>query len=122
MRPERVRWVPRLGGGGGRRRQLRLGREAREPAASAVLVEFVGYVPTKSTIVEFAPVNSGGQRNSSVIFSAGVIQSRVMRGRPLSSAAIASRSAWLWTARSLPLGRYWRSRPLVFSLDPRCHG
>ena len=24
--------------------------------------------------------------------------------------------------RSMPLGRNWRSRPLVFSLLPRCHG
>ena len=27
-----------------------------------------------------------------------------------------------WTDRSAPLGRYWRSRPLVFSFDPRCQG
>ncbi len=24
--------------------------------------------------------------------------------------------------RSVPLGRYWRIRPLVFSLEPRCQG
>ncbi len=23
---------------------------------------------------------------------------------------------------SVPLGKYWRSSPLVFSLVPRCHG
>ena len=23
---------------------------------------------------------------------------------------------------SVPLGKYWRSRPLVFSFEPRCHG
>src|SRR5680860_751661 len=23
---------------------------------------------------------------------------------------------------SVPLGKYWRSSPLVFSFDPRCHG
>ena len=28
----------------------------------------------------------------------------------------------LWTRRSLPFGKYWRSRPLVFSLLGRCHG
>jgi RNA-directed DNA polymerase len=27
-----------------------------------------------------------------------------------------------WPARSVPLGKYWRSSPLVFSLVPRCHG
>ena len=25
-------------------------------------------------------------------------------------------------SRSVPLGKYWRSRPLVFSFVPRCHG
>jgi len=34
--------------------------------------------------------------------------------------------AWSWAAvcwdRSVPLGRYSRSRPLVFSLEPRCQG
>ena len=24
--------------------------------------------------------------------------------------------------RSVPFGKYWRSRPLVFSFVPRCHG
>jgi len=24
--------------------------------------------------------------------------------------------------RSVPLGKYWRSRPLLFSFDPRCQG
>ena len=24
--------------------------------------------------------------------------------------------------RSVPLGKYWRSKPLVFSFVPRCHG
>ena len=24
--------------------------------------------------------------------------------------------------RSVPLGMYWRSSPLVFSLEPRCQG
>ena len=29
---------------------------------------------------------------------------------------------WASSRRSLPLGQYWRSSPLVFSLVPRCHG
>ena len=33
-----------------------------------------------------------------------------------------SRRAALWRLRSVPLGKYWRSSPLVFSLVPRCHG
>ena len=38
--------------------------------------------------------------------SDGFIQPRVCRGRPLSSRATASRRAWSWTARSVPLGKY----------------
>nr|KEP23651.1 hypothetical protein DA06_06330 [Georgenia sp. SUBG003] len=49
-------------------------------------------------------------------------QSRVMRGRPLRRAATSSRRSGPWTDRSVPLGKYWRSRPLVFSLEPRCQG
>ena len=33
-----------------------------------------------------------------------------------------SRSAALWTLRSVPLGKYCLSSPLVFLLVPRCHG
>ena len=38
------------------------------------------------------------------------------------AAATASRSSWVCLLRSVPLGKYWRSRPLVFSLLPRCQG
>jgi hypothetical protein len=44
------------------------------------------------------------------------------RGRSLSSWAMASKSAWVSVRKSSRLGRYWRSRPLVFSLLPRCQG
>ena len=54
--------------------------------------------------------------------SAGVLQPRVLRGRLLSAAATASRSLRECLWRSVPLGKYWRRRPLVFSLVPRCHG
>ena len=53
---------------------------------------------------------------------AGVAQPRVLRGRVLSSAATAARSVAVWTDRSVPFGKYWRSRPFVFSFEPRCHG
>ena len=33
-----------------------------------------------------------------------------------------SRSSWVWTERSVPLGRNWRTRPFQFSLVPRCQG
>ena len=35
---------------------------------------------------------------------------------------LATRSCGLWRDRLLPFGKYWRSRPLVFSFDPRCQG
>ena len=60
----------------------------------------------------------GGSRAARPSFSAGVFQSNVLRGRPLSWLAMRSSSIWLRVARSLPLGRYWRSSPLVFSLRP----
>jgi hypothetical protein len=59
------------------------------------------------------------QRSSA---SAGVIQPRVFRGRALRVAAIAARVSTLCTLRSVPFGKYWRSKPLVFSLAPRCQG
>ena len=52
----------------------------------------------------------------------GCRQPRVLRGRALSSSATSARSSALWTDRSVPLGKYWRSSPLVFSLLPRCQG
>jgi hypothetical protein len=54
--------------------------------------------------------------------SAGVFQPRVLRGRLLRAAATASRSPRVCLLRLVPLGKYWRSRPLVFSLVPRCQG
>lgn len=43
-----------------------------------------------------------------------------MRGLELSSAATASRWSRVQADKSVPLGKYWRSRPLVFWLLPRC--
>ena len=69
-----------------------------------------------------AGAGSGGHRNASVSASDGVLKPRVCRGLPFSSAAMPSRSAWVKSRRLTWRGRYWRSRPLVFSLLPRCHG
>jgi hypothetical protein len=54
--------------------------------------------------------------------SRGVLSPRTRRGRRLSSWATARRSWALWTDRSVPLGKYCRSSPLVFSFVPRCQG
>lgn len=54
--------------------------------------------------------------------SMGLCQPRISRGLRLSSAATLVRCSGLWTPKSVPFGKYWRSRPLVFSFDPRCQG
>src|SRR5205823_7640075 len=64
----------------------------------------------------------GGDSSSLLSTSAGVFQPSVLRGRLLSVSATALRWLWFQRAKSVPLGKYWRSKPLVFSLVPRCHG
>ena len=54
--------------------------------------------------------------------SAGVRKPCRLRGLELSSKAMLSSMPGPQKDRSVPLGRYWRSRPLVFSLLPRCQG
>ena len=44
--------------------------------------------------------------------SAGVFQPSVLRGLPFSAAATAPISSALHRERSVPFGKYWRSRPL----------
>ncbi len=58
------------------------------------------------------------ESSSSLKASDGVFQPRVFRGRRLSVAATAATSLALCRLRSVPLGKYWRSRPLVFSFVP----
>src|ERR1700738_1535746 len=54
--------------------------------------------------------------------SAGVFHPRAFRGLELRVIATAAMSSALCARRSVPFGKYWRSRPLVFSLVPRCQG
>jgi putative transposase len=54
--------------------------------------------------------------------SAGVCQPSVFRGRALSEAATAANSSGPWSLKSVPFGKYCRSKPFVFSLEPRCQG
>ena len=51
-----------------------------------------------------------------------VFQPRVLRGRLLRAAATASRSSRECLDRRCLCGKYWRSRPLVFSFVPRIPG
>ena len=63
-----------------------------------------------------------GERRCSSRASAGVRQPMTLRGRELMVAATASMSSLLHRERSVPLGKYWRRSPLVFSFMPRCQG
>jgi hypothetical protein len=45
-----------------------------------------------------------------------------LAGSGVEGVGIAAMSSALQRARSVPFGKYWRKRPLVFSLVPRCHG
>src|SRR6202030_2426585 len=54
--------------------------------------------------------------------SAGVRNPKVCRGRVLSRRAISSSSDCENLDRSAFFGRYCRSRPFVFSFEPRCQG
>src|SRR5665811_1961662 len=69
-----------------------------------------------------ATMGLSGSNSRRCMAIAGVIPPRVFRGLPLSSVATSSSRAGEWTDRSVPLGKYWRNNPFVFSLDPRCHG
>src|SRR5690606_32278039 len=68
-----------------------------------------------------APAGGSGCRCAAKA-SAGVRQPRVFRGLVLRVWAIAATSSADHLERSVPFGKYWRNRPLVFSLVPRCHG
>jgi hypothetical protein len=52
----------------------------------------------------------------------GVWSPRQRRGRSFSSAAMLSSWSAVQALRSVPFGKYCRSRPFVFSLVGRCHG
>jgi len=54
--------------------------------------------------------------------SAGVAKFNVFLGRAFNCLATALSLACECTDRSVPFGKYCLSRPLVFSLDPRCQG
>src|ERR1017187_1965611 len=54
--------------------------------------------------------------------SAGVLKSKVFLGRSFSLRATALSFTCECTDKSVPLGKYCRNKPLVFSFDPRCQG
>jgi len=54
--------------------------------------------------------------------STGVFQPSVLRGLVFRAWATARRSLAVCRLRSVPLGKYCLSKPLVFSFEPRCQG
>ena len=65
---------------------------------------------------------SSGRCNTSIKSFGWGCKSQSLRGRSLSCRATLLSWACEYTDRSVPFGKYCRSRPLVFSLEPRCHG
>lgn len=62
--------------------------------------------PTAWIPAVVATRSSHAVSSQAAIRSAGVSQSRALRGRPLSSSVIAARASRSWALRSEPLGRY----------------
>jgi CIC family chloride channel protein len=87
----------------------------------AVLGVAAGLIGFSFKTGRFQPVGATGLSRSWLKASAGVRHPSVRRGRPLSWAATACRVAGSLGITEA-LGRYWRRRPLVFSLVPRSHG
>lgn len=91
------------------------------------VADIVGHRSTRTTFtdqaqsIEATPAGCRERRCSSSA-SAGVFHPRIFRGRALSALATASMSSALQRERSVPFGKYWRSRPFVFSFVPRCQG
>ena len=81
---------------------------------------------TLSLAMSMGPLEGGRiqavSARSSASRSDGLISPRDLRGRLLRLRAKRARSSALCRERSVPLGMYWRSRPLMFSFDPRCQG
>jgi hypothetical protein len=79
--------------------------QGKRPAAQVV---------TQAVIAEGSADPSGQRNRSGSISSIGLRKASRFRGRSLSSAATQSRSAALCTERSVPLGKYCLSNPLLF--------
>src|ERR1035441_5121525 len=83
-------------------------RRIQGPSATSVIVADQCFTKSKAPF---------GRKSS-----AGAFHPRVFLGRVLSRHAMSSSWSWENSERSVPLGRYWRSKPLVFSLMPRSQG
>src|ERR1019366_3068952 len=79
-------------------------------------------IPTAPAFVRYWVPAQPVDATQALNLSAGVSNCKVLRGRSLSCRATFFRWVCEYTDKSVPLGKYCLSRPLVFSLDPRCHG
>jgi hypothetical protein len=68
--------------------------------------------------VRSSQTHGRNQASPSTNTRSGVRQLRIFRGRLLSSFSARARSSGVQIERSLPFGRNWRRRPLVFSEPP----
>jgi len=80
-----------------------------------VMHERTAWIQTSSATVDLKAAIS------SAMASAGVLQPSVFLGRLFIRAAMSLSQVWLTSPRSVPFGMNWRSKPLVFSFEPRCH-
>src|SRR5262245_32402024 len=92
------------------------------PHGRTIHLALSGHPDGSAAYVRFWRAGSTGHCNTARSLSAGVSNPKVFRGRWLSRRAILFRLAWEKCERSVPRGKYCRSRPLVFSLLPRCQG
>ena len=112
-------WVRRAEADAGEREDVLTTEERQELAR---LRREVKTLRQEREILKAAAADSVGHRNASAKISSGVRNASDLRGRELRRAAILFNDAWVYPERSVPLGRYWRTKPLVFSFVPRCHG
>src|SRR6266436_9127152 len=100
--------------------QLSSPRRAGAPVVPDPFIQRARYhrTPTVPFWLPAQPVDATQALN----LSAGVSNPKVSRGRSLSWRATLFRWVCEYTDKSVPFGKYCLSRPLVFSLEPRCHG
>ena len=88
---------------------------------------FLRFLTGRRTLLISAPFSRGvmaviSTSSNHRVWSRFNFQLSFAHPRRLSVVATAAMSLALCLLRSVPLGKYWRSKPLVFSFVPRCHG
>ena len=122
-----ARWSPSSGGGGGRSRGAgaATGRLLIDSAIARTEVSRVGHTlrvfsctrGSMSADGRYRGAGPSGRCNTSIKSFGWGCKSQSLRGRSLSCRATLLSWACEYTDRSVPFGKYCRSRPLVFSLN-----